>query len=100
MEITEKLLRDIESLARLPLEAGERESLRRNLTRILDHFESLAGLDLEGVEPGSPLIDAESLYRDDEPRPGIGATAALAGAVETEDGHFRVPPILGEDEHA
>jgi aspartyl-tRNA(Asn)/glutamyl-tRNA(Gln) amidotransferase subunit C len=99
MEITEKLILDIESLARLPLESQERESLRHDLTRILDHFESLAKLDLDGVEPSSHVIEAEAFYRDDEPRPGIGASEALAGAAETEDGHFRVPPVIGEGEH-
>ncbi len=99
MEITDKLLREIERLARLPLRPEERESLRGDLSRILDHFESLADLDLEGVEPSSHVTQAEPFYRDDEPRPGLGTETALSGAAETEDGHFRVPPIIGEDEH-
>ncbi|MBC8366335.1 Asp-tRNA(Asn)/Glu-tRNA(Gln) amidotransferase subunit GatC [bacterium] len=100
MEITDKLLREIESLARLPLQQDERESLRRDLSRILDHFESLAELDLQGIEPSSHVAQAEPFYRDDEPRPGIGSKIALSGAAEIEDGHFRVPPIIGEEEHA
>ncbi len=99
MKVTDKLLREIETLARLPLQQDERESLRGDLSRILDHFESLAELDLEGVEPSSHATHAEPFYRDDESRPGIGSKVALSGAAEVEDGHFRVPPIIGEDEH-
>ena len=49
MEISDKLVREIETLARLRLAPDERDALRGDLSRVLDHFQSLAELDLEGL---------------------------------------------------
>ena len=39
-----------------------------------------------------------NVYRDDVVRPGLTQEAALAGAPAAEDGRFRVPQILGEEQ--
>jgi len=100
VEVSDKLAREIEALAKLRLEPGERESMRGDLSRVLEHFRSIAELDLDGIEPDGSDTLGRPLLRDDEPRPGLSQEAALSGAAETEAGHFRVPPVIGEDEHA
>jgi aspartyl-tRNA(Asn)/glutamyl-tRNA(Gln) amidotransferase subunit C len=42
-----------------------------------------------------PLVN---VFRQDVPRPGLTREQALAMAPAAEDGRFRVPQILGEEQ--
>ena len=53
-----------------------------------------AGADVPATSHPMPLTN---VTRPDEPRPGLTAAQALAGAPEAEDGRFRVPRILDEE---
>ena len=100
MRIDDALIRHLEGLSRLELEQGERERLARDLERILEHVSLIGELDLEGVEPTASVAGETAPPRADEPAAGLSQEEALAAAPESEDGHFRVPPILDEEEHA
>lgn len=81
-------------LARLDLSEDERERMRAELTKILEHAEKIQALDLDGVEPTSHAIPLRNVMRPDEVRPSLPAEEALANAPEAEDGRFRVPRIV------
>ena len=100
MRIDELLIRHLEGLARLELEDGERERLARELERILEHVSLISELDLEDVEPTVAVPGQTASPRADEPAGGLSQSEVLSQAPEREDGHFRVPPILGGDDHA
>ena len=53
-----------------------------------------------GTPPASPLagVPLENVFRADERRPGLTQEQALACAPAAEDGRFRVPQILGEEQ--
>ncbi len=86
----------VASLARLTLTDDEVEVFTGQLRSILDHASDVAALDLEGVEPTSHPYPLRNVTRPDEVRPCLDRAEVLAEAPATEDGMFRVPPVLGE----
>ena len=68
-------------LARLQLTEEEVERMSGELSKVLDHIETIGELgDLEGVEPTSHVVSVENVLRDDEPRPSLAPDVALAAA--------------------
>ena len=87
-------------LARIDLQPHELDRLAGQLDVILQSVATVsdvvaeAGADVPATSHPMPLTN---VTRPDEPRPGLTAAQALAGAPEAEDGRFRVPRILEED---
>ena len=87
-------------LARLELAEPELDLYVGQLSVILDAVaavSTLTGADA-AIEPTSHAVPLINVYRDDVVRPGLSHEAALAGAPAAEDGRFRVPQILGEEQ--
>lgn len=78
-------------LARLRLDDGEVERMAGELSKILEHVETMNELDLDGVEPTSHVVDLTNVLREDTPRPGLDREAALEQAPDAAEGGFRVP---------
>ena len=78
-------------LARLRLDDGELERMSSELSGILDHVERISGLDLEGVEPTTHVIELQNVLRPDEPRPSLPREKALEAAPDPANEAFRVP---------
>lgn len=97
MSISDEQLTDLETLARLALDQGERESVRQDLGTILDYFESLSRLDTDGVEELVRPVPLSNVLREDETQLSLDRETALALGVETEDGFFKVPRTVEED---
>lgn len=94
--ITPADVEKVAGLARLRLTADELERFTGQLADILDHAADLDALDLEGVEPMAHPIPLSNVFRPDVPGEPLGRDEVLAAAPATEDGQFRVPPVLGE----
>lgn len=78
-------------LARLELSEPEVDRMASELSKVLDHVETIGALDLGEVPPTSHVIDVENALRADEPRPSLPPEVALAGAPDAAQGGFRVP---------
>ena len=79
-------------LARLELTEPEIERMAGELSKVLDHVETIGQLgDLDGVEPTSHVVDVENALRADVPRPSLPRDVALASAPAAGLGGFRVP---------
>jgi aspartyl-tRNA(Asn)/glutamyl-tRNA(Gln) amidotransferase subunit C len=85
-------------LARLDLDDQELEQFTRQLGAVLEHAADVAALDTAGVPPTAHPLPLRNVLRDDVPRPGLDRDEVLAMAPAAEDGRFRVPRILGEEE--
>ncbi len=84
----------IAQLARLELTPEEIERYREQLSAVLDYFAKLAEVDTTGIPPTASVLPPRSVLRKDEPRPGLPREELLANAADTEDGQFKVPPVL------
>jgi aspartyl-tRNA(Asn)/glutamyl-tRNA(Gln) amidotransferase subunit C len=78
-------------LARLKLSDEEQERMAGELSGILEHVERISGLDLDGVEPTSHVIELENVLRADEPRPSWPRERVLEQAPDPAEESFRVP---------
>jgi aspartyl-tRNA(Asn)/glutamyl-tRNA(Gln) amidotransferase subunit C len=87
-------------LARLELTDNELDLYGGQLTVILDAVATVSEVAAadKDIEPTSHAVPLTNVYRQDVVRPGLTHEAALAGAPAAEDGRFRVPQILGEEQ--
>lgn len=84
----------IARLARIALDEGEVERFRAQLSGILDHFQALAAMDTEGVEPTAHPLPLANVMRDDVVEPSLPREDVLANAPLAEDGYLRVRAVL------
>ena len=83
-------------LARIDLTDEELDLYAVQLAGVIEHAGEIAGLDTEGVEPTAHPLPLRNVTRADVVRPSLDRAEVLSQAPATEDGRFRVPPILGE----
>ena len=96
VKITLAEVEHVARLARLALDADEKERMRSQLDAILGYIEQLRRVDTEGVEPTAHVLPLVNVLREDEVRPSYSVDAMLANAPDAQDGQFRVPRILEE----
>lgn len=86
-------------LARLELTEPELELYVGQLSVILDAVATVSAVAAgEDIEPTSQAVPLTNVFREDVVRPGLTHEAALAGAPAADEGRFRVPQILGEEQ--
>lgn len=96
VKITLAEVEHVARLARLAIDADEKERLRSQLDAILGYVEQLRRIDTAGVEPTAHVLPLVNVMRDDEVRPSYPVEVMLANAPDAQDGQFRVPRILEE----
>lgn len=84
-------------LARLDLAPDELDHLAGQLDAIAGYVARVSEVAADDIPPTSHSVPLTNVFRDDQPRPGLTAPAALAAAPDVEDGRFRVPRILAEE---
>jgi aspartyl-tRNA(Asn)/glutamyl-tRNA(Gln) amidotransferase subunit C len=87
----------IAELAKLALTPAEIEQYRRQLSDILEHFETLQQVDTSSVPPTASVLPLRTVMRADKVRPGLATEDALANAPDQADGYFRVRAVFGEE---
>ena len=91
MSLSRDQVLHVARLARLELTEPEVERMAGELSKVLDHVETIGELDLDGVAPTSHVVDVVNALRPDEPRPSLPRETALENAPDTADDGFRVP---------
>ncbi|HVM96644.1 MAG TPA: Asp-tRNA(Asn)/Glu-tRNA(Gln) amidotransferase subunit GatC [Candidatus Acidoferrales bacterium] len=94
MSLDRDTVRHIALLARLQLTDAEEAQFTEQLGHILEHFEQLAALDTEGIEPTSSVIDVAPQYRDDVVTNPPASEDMRANAPARDDNFFKVPKII------
>ena len=70
----------VAKLARLRVGDDEVDKIAGELSKILEHVETMNELDLEGVQPTSHVVDLTNVLREDVPRPSLDRETALEQA--------------------
>lgn len=97
MHLTKEDVQEIASYVRIGLDEAMIEDMTRDLNDIIDTLEPIKHYDLEGVKPTFHPIDGLSnVMRDDIVGTSMTQEEALANAAASEDGQFKIPPILGD----
>ena len=96
MSLTREEVLHIARLARIGLSDEDVAKFQVQLSEILTHFDLLAQLDTEGIEPTAYPLALDSVMRDDEVQPSLPREEVLANAPVVEEGAFRVRAVLEE----
>jgi aspartyl-tRNA(Asn)/glutamyl-tRNA(Gln) amidotransferase subunit C len=81
-------------LARLALTDTELDRFTGQLAAVLEHARDVEALDVADVEPMMHPYPLVNVLRDDVVTATVDRDEVLAAGPSTEDGRFRVPPIL------
>ncbi len=87
-------VRHIARLAALRIDDEEVQTMRRQLSDILAHFQTLAELDTEGVAPTGHTTDAHTVMREDDEMPAMDRNQTLANAPFVDGEFVRVRPVI------
>ena len=85
-------------LARLAVTEQELDVFAGQLDDILDAVAKVSEIAADDIPPTSHAVPLTNVFREDVVRPCLTQQQALAGAPAAEDGRFRVPRILGEEQ--
>jgi aspartyl-tRNA(Asn)/glutamyl-tRNA(Gln) amidotransferase subunit C len=85
-------------LARLAVTEDELDLFAGQLDTILNAVAQVGQVAELDVPPTSHAVPLTNVFRDDVVRPCLTREQALSGAPAAEDGRFRVPRILGEEQ--
>ena len=96
MDISNDDVLHLAALARLRLSNEEVESLKGDLTAMLDYVDKLSEVSCEGVEPTTHAVPLAMRLRADSEEPPLTRDEALANAPESDDGMFRVPRVVND----
>lgn len=83
-------------LARLALGGAELTSLTAEMAQIVSFVGQLSAVDTSAVDPLAHPLDAQNVFRSDEPAPSLSTADALRNAPRHDDEYFLVPAVLGE----
>ena len=95
--ITREEVAHLAHLARIDLSDAELDHLAPQLAVILSSVAAVGRVAADDIEPTSHAVPLQNVFRPDEPKPGLTADEALAGAPAVEQQRFSVPRILGEE---
>jgi aspartyl-tRNA(Asn)/glutamyl-tRNA(Gln) amidotransferase subunit C len=88
----------VAQLARLALDARERERFAPQLESILHYVDQLQSLDVSNVEPMAHALPLANVLRDDVAGPALPLDKVLQNAPESDGPFFKVPKVIGGDE--
>lgn len=81
-------------LGRLELTEEEKETYTRQLSDILEHFQSLQRLDTENVQPTAHVLPLKNVMREDWAGQHLSREEALANCPDRDENYFKVPRII------
>jgi aspartyl-tRNA(Asn)/glutamyl-tRNA(Gln) amidotransferase subunit C len=85
-------------LSRLAVTDEELDRFAGQLDQVLAAVARVGEAAVADVPPMTHAVPLTNVLRADEVTPSLPRNAVLAGAPAAEDGRFRVPRILGEEE--
>jgi len=100
MKITEDTVDKIAHLARLEVNAEEKEQLMADMSRILTFMDKLNEVDTSNVEPLVYMTEEVNVFRKDEVKELITHEEALQNAPEHDENYFLVPKVIETRDHA
>ena len=98
MKIDKATVEKVSMLARLELDEDKKEEMTEQLNDILEYADKLNELDTEDVEPTAHALPIKNVFREDKVEESLDREEALKNAPKKEDGSFKVPKIIDNDE--
>ena len=86
----------VANLARIELGEAEKEKFAAQLGSVLEYFDRLSKVDVEGVEPSAHAHAIYNVWRDDEEGPLLTPEQVLMNAPKRRDNQIVVPKVVDE----
>ena len=96
----EELVKEIAALARLDFDEGEVKEYASQMRAILDHFEDLKDIDLEGIDPTVQINPVEIPLEDDFVEKGLSRNKILNLGSRRRGDFISVPRIVNPEDEA
>ena len=93
--VSENEVEKIAKLSRLSLTEAEKQAFAKQLSSVLNHFQQLASVPTDGVEPLVTPTDIVEDWRVDQVKTWKGAETDVREAPEKIGNLFKVPPVVG-----
>jgi aspartyl-tRNA(Asn)/glutamyl-tRNA(Gln) amidotransferase subunit C len=94
MKLSREEVLHIAALARVGVTPEDIETMREQLSNILENFEVLRKVDTDGVEPTAQSIALRNVLMPDEVRASFPTEDILANAPQREGDFFKVKIVL------
>ena len=94
MTISKEQIEHLANLSRLDVTEKEKGKFSEQISLILDYFEKLNELDVEGVEPLAYVTDLNNVARADKTDDFCTSDKVLAEAPELEKRQVKVKPVF------
>ena len=94
MQVDDKLVDDLAHLSRLRFNAAEKESIRKDMEKIIGFVEKLNELDTTGVEPLRHMSQVMNVMRPDEVQGSIDRSTGLSNAPLNDGTFIKVPKVI------
>lgn len=85
-------------LTRMVVTDEELDVFAGQLDQILDSVAQVSEVAHDDIPPMPHAVQITNAFRPDHVRPGLSQDEALSGAPAVEDGRFRIPRVLGEEQ--
>ena len=92
--ISDEMIEYVGILAKLELGEAEREKSRQDMQQMMDYFDKLKELDVDGVEPLSHIFPLYNVFREDVVTGTDESKAMLSNAPRKKEGQYQVPKTL------
>jgi len=92
--IDQKTIENIAKLARLKVSPEEAVEYGDQLTKVLAHFQQIAKINTENVEPLVTPSEIEFFLREDVAGQDLKTEAMLENAPDKAGNLFKVPPVV------
>lgn len=89
-----EVVEHVSRLARLTLSDEEKDKMRVELSKTLEHFRALSELDTSAIPPTAQVIPIENNMREDAVGDCLPKDDVLANAPRTRGDYIRVPAVL------
>ena len=94
MSVDEETVKRVARVARLELTEDEISMFSRDLSEVLEAFETLQEIPTEGVKPTFQPIEAINIIREDKVEPSIPRSKLLKNIRNKEDGYIKGPRVI------
>jgi aspartyl-tRNA(Asn)/glutamyl-tRNA(Gln) amidotransferase subunit C len=94
MEISNETIDKLAVLAKLQFKEGDKESIRKDLSKIIAFVDKIDELDTEGVEPLIHINREVNVLREDEVSETITQVQALKNAPSKDSDYFKIATVL------
>ena len=94
IRITNEEIRHIALLARIGITPTEIELIRDQMSEILESFDVLNNVDVEGIQATSHSVDLKTITREDKALESQSIEDTLLNAPHKQNHFVRVKPVL------